>query len=71
MNSSATIFGKSTCQFTLAAERALPTAQVFYLDQMTDGEQMHADLIAQFKQRTVPYIFIQGTFVGGYDDLQK
>lgn len=62
------IVGKSFCSFTMRAVQAMPDASVIYLDRKIDGLVIHQKLKQAFNQTTVPYIFINDIFVGGYDD---
>ena len=63
------IIGKSFCPYTVNAVNALPNAQVIYLDQSRRGAVIHESLKQKFQQTSVPYIFVNDVFIGGYDDL--
>ena len=70
------IVGKSTCKFCKNAmilfSKIYKQTYVFYdLLSMNDGEEIHQSLKTETWQATVPYIFIYGEFIGGYDDLMS
>lgn len=39
--------------------------------ELSNNEELYAKLVNTTGQTTVPYIFIDGQFIGGYSDLQK
>ena len=43
---------------------------VIELDQDPRGIRMHEELIKEYGQKTVPYVFIKGQLIGGNSDLQ-
>lgn len=66
------IIGTSYCWFTQKAVVALPTAEVVYLDERDDQEQIHMLLRAETGQSTMPYIYADdGRFIGGSSDLDQ
>ena len=42
-----------------------------HLDVDPDGEEISMILAEITKQNTVPYIFIEGKFIGGYEQLES
>jgi glutaredoxin 3 len=63
------IYGNSWCHYTIEAVKKLPKATVCYLDRVNDGQEMRTDLVTLTGQTTVPYVFIGGKFIGGYDSI--
>lgn len=65
------MYGSGVCPYCVRAEKLLKAKGV------TDIEKVRVDLDPQQREemmkktgrRTVPQIFIGGTYVGGYDDL--
>lgn len=66
---------KSWCSYCQAAlsniEGQGVKPKVLELDSMENGPQIHEELKTLTSQRTVPYIFINGQFVGGYSDFMQ
>lgn len=68
----ALIIGTTYCRYTQRAVIALPSAEVVYLDERQDQEQVHLLLRTETGHTTLPYIFAaDGSFVGGYDDIDR
>ena len=69
----ALIFGKTTCGFSTAAQNVMQDIGVNYtnvdLDKRSDGAAIQAELGSLTGQRTVPSVWINGTFIGGYSEL--
>ena len=67
------IFGKTTCGFSTAAQNVMQDIGVNYtnvdLDKRGDGAAIQAELGSLTGQRTVPSVWINGTFIGGYSEL--
>ena len=67
------IFGKTTCGFSTAAQNVMQDIGVNYtnvdLDKRSDGAAIQAELGSLTGQRTVPSVWINGTFIGGYSEL--
>lgn len=68
----AQVFGRRSCVFCGRAVALLQTEGVDYrfinLDD-PDHHAVEADLIRETRQYTVPYVYLRGAFVGGYDEL--
>ena len=69
------IFGKSSCGFSSMAIKILSTLNVEYtavqLDTRTDGAAIQQELGELTGMRTVPSIWIEGKFIGGYSELTR
>ena len=68
----AQIYGKRTCEWTgraiaLLAERGVDARFVNIAD--PDNGHFEMKLIAATKQYTLPYVYLKGEFIGGYDAL--
>lgn len=68
MNNTA-IFGYTWCHYTVEAVRRLPNASVYYFDREKDGPEMHEHLKSLTNQQSVPYVYINGKFIGGCSDI--
>ena len=70
----AQIYGKSSCPWTGRAIRLLEDKQLDYdfVDLDEPENASHQDkLIPATKQNTVPYVFLRGEFVGGFNALNE
>lgn len=70
----AQVFGRASCPFTHRALRLLEQRGVehVYTELAAPGGfQLAPRLTAATGQRTVPYVFLRGQFVGGYDALDE
>ena len=72
----ALIFGKTWCGFSQMAQGMLELAgaehlTVVQLDLRDDGDAIQQELLELTGQRTVPSIWIDGHFVGGYSELSR
>ncbi|XP_067323703.1 glutaredoxin 2 [Anolis sagrei] len=69
------IFSKTTCSYCNMAKKLFHDANVNYtaieLDRYENGSQFQDVLHQMTGGRTVPRIFINGTFVGGATDTQR
>jgi glutaredoxin len=63
------IFGTTVCPYTTAAVEMLPEASVVYLDESKGGAQLRRKLQRDTKQKTVPYVFYDGAFLGGFHNI--
>jgi len=68
------VFGRMTCSFTHRARRLLEGHGIEYefteLD-APEGLALAPKLRSSTGQRTVPYVYIRGRFVGGFDGLDE
>ena len=68
------IFSWVSCPFCRRAKALLqpmvPPEQykVYELDQMPYGDAIHDEIIKQFDHDTVPAVFINGKFIGGFSE---
>lgn len=61
----------STCPYCANAKRLLDSNGYEYEEHVIDNdEDMRQELIKSSGQSTVPYIFLNGKLIGGFDDLQ-
>ncbi|MBL4633694.1 MAG: glutaredoxin [Kofleriaceae bacterium] len=70
----AQIYGRDSCPWTGRAITLLNNAKVdFDYLQLDESENRHFEnkLISETKQDTVPYVFLRGEFVGGYNELNE
>jgi len=70
----AQIFGKKSCPWTGRALTVLERNKVDYdfLDlEEPEHEVLHPKLIAETHQNTVPYVYLRGQFIGGYNALAE
>eukprot|EP01061_Rhynchopus_euleeides_P047305 TRINITY_DN9431_c0_g1_i1.p1 TRINITY_DN9431_c0_g1~~TRINITY_DN9431_c0_g1_i1.p1 ORF type:complete len:1048 (+),score=368.96 TRINITY_DN9431_c0_g1_i1:56-3145(+) len=69
-----TVVAKSTCGFCLRAVSLLNSTgaqiDVFYVDKMPEGDDVRSDAMTRAEgHKTVPMIFIKGTFEGGCNEI--
>lgn len=70
----AQIYGRDSCPWTGRAITLLNNAKVdFDYLQLDESENRHFEnkLLSETKQDTVPYVFLRGEFVGGYNELNE
>ena len=71
----ALIFGKTWCGFSQMAIGALElheaSPHVVQLDLLQNGEAIQQELAEMTGMRTVPSIWINGQFIGGYSELSR
>lgn len=63
-----TIFIKPRCGFCIAAKKILQSKNIPYDSSIIDLK-VHNALYRKTGQMTVPYIFINSKFIGGYNEL--
>ena len=62
----------NTCPFCSSAKRLLDERGIEYdVHNIQNDKEKKNDLFKQTGQDTVPYVFIDGEFIGGFDDLQQ
>lgn len=70
----AQIYGKNSCPWTGRAMTVLEKHKVDYdfvdLEQ-PEHEALHLRLSTETKQQTVPYVYLRGLFIGGYNALAE
>lgn len=58
------------CPFCVNARKLLDEKGIEYQEHRIDNdEEKKRDLLEETGQDTVPYVFLDGKFIGGYDDL--
>ena len=62
------IYTLPTCPYSINAKKLLSQYNMHYKEISVKGNQK-SDLIKQTGHRTMPQIFINDEFIGGYDDL--
>ena len=67
------IYTTSTCGFCHAAKRLLERKPVEYreINLSFEDPSVREELMSQTQHRTVPQIFINENFIGGYDQLYE
>lgn len=68
------IFSKSYCSFCKKAIQIVKSYKnlkltVVELDTTEDGEELHREIKRKTKHNTVPIVYIDEVFIGGYDTL--
>ena len=70
----AQLYGKSSCPWSGRAIRLLEDLKVDYdfidLDDADNGP-LEGRLVAETSQKTTPWVFVRGQFLGGYDGLSE
>ena len=65
------IYSKKHCIFCIKAKDLLDSKGLDYeVIQLSNNRDLHLKLASQTGQNTVPYIFINGNFIGGFKNLQ-
>lgn len=66
------IYSKSKCYYCESAKNLLDGKNVTYKDvDITWDKELHQKLFRETHQSTVPYIFINGKFIGGCQNLES
>jgi glutaredoxin 3 len=70
--STAILYTKSHCPYCFKAKNLLDKLEISYSEvDLENDQELQQKLIEQTGQRTVPYIYIDQKFIGGYDQLYK
>ncbi len=65
------IYSKEGCIYCINAKNLLDKKQIKYkLIELSNNRDLHLKLASQTGQNTVPYIFINNNFIGGFQKLQ-
>ena len=68
--SSVTMYTSAYCTYCRRAKRLLERKQVNYEEVRLDEDaEKRKELVERLNWRTVPMIFVNEQFIGGYDDL--
>lgn len=66
------IYAKDSCIYCIRAKELLDSRQIFYeVVDLTNNKDLHLKLVEKTGQHTVPYVFINDKFIGGYQNLQE
>lgn len=66
------VYAKSGCIYCIKAKELLEMKQLKYKQiELSNNKDLHLKLANQTGQTTVPYIFIDNDFIGGFQDLQN
>ena len=66
------IYSKSGCIFCIKTKELLEENQLHYKQvELSNNRDLHLKLAKQTGQTTVPYIFVNNEFIGGFQDLQN
>lgn len=58
------------CPFCVNAKKLLDEKGITYQEHRIDNDEAKKrDLLEETGQDTVPYVFLDGKFIGGYDEL--
>lgn len=69
-NIQAVIYSKAGCLYCTLAKELLSNENIKYTDtDISNNDEIRQKLIEETKQSTVPYIFINNKFIGGYQQL--
>ena len=64
------VYTRIKCKYCLDATNFFRQKDTPYVDiDITWDKELHQKLIRETHQQTVPYIFINGKFIGGYSEL--
>jgi glutaredoxin len=65
------IYSKVNCIYCIQAKTLLDKKQIQYKTiELSNNRNLHLKLASQTGQNTVPYIFINNNFIGGFQNLQ-
>lgn len=66
------LYTKDTCKYCIFAKDLLEKNSIPYeVIELSNNRELHQKIASQTSQNTVPYVYINGEFIGGYRDLQK
>ena len=71
MSANVTIYTTTVCPYCVRAKQLLQRKDIEYVEVNlnTEPTEVREELMARNKQRTVPQIFINDEFIGGFDQL--
>ena len=71
MSANVTIYTTTVCPYCVRAKQLLQRKDIEYVEVNlnTEPTEVREELMARTKQRTVPQIFINDEFIGGFDQL--
>jgi glutaredoxin 3 len=66
------IYGTHYCPYCDAAKQLLTQKNLpFKYTDLTENPKLREDLAEKYNYRTVPMVFIDGEFIGGFSELQQ
>ena len=66
------LYTKQGCKYCSMARNLLERTGIIYnFEDISNNPTIQQKLLNETGQRTVPYIFMQGKFIGGYSDLAE
>ncbi len=71
MSANVTIYTTTVCPYCVRAKQLLQRKNIDYkeVNLNTEPTEVRTELMARTKHRTVPQIFINDQFIGGFDQL--
>ena len=71
-NNDAILYTKSHCPYCVKAKNLLQNLNISYKEvSLENNSKLQESLTDQTGQKTVPYIYINDLFIGGYDQLYQ
>ena len=65
-------YTKDTCKYCIFAKDLLDKNSIPYeVIELSNNRELHQKIAYQTSQNTVPYVYINGEFIGGYKNLQE
>jgi glutaredoxin 3 len=66
------LYTKDTCKYCIFAKELLDKNTIPYeLIELGNNRDLHQKMADQTGQNTVPYVYVNGEFIGGYKNLQE
>ncbi|RUP42008.1 MAG: hypothetical protein EKK63_02910 [Acinetobacter sp.] len=66
------IYTKELCSYCTLAKNLLDSMSIKYeVIDLTNNRDLHLKMAEKTGQNTVPYVYINNNFIGGYQDLQN
>ncbi len=66
------LYTKDTCKYCIFAKDLLDKNSIPYeVIELSNNRELHQKIAYQTSQNTVPYVYINGEFIGGYKNLQE
>ena len=64
------LYTKDTCKYCILAKELLVKNSIPYeFIELSNNRELHQKIAYQTSQNTVPYVYINGEFIGGYKNL--
>ena len=72
MTAKAQIYSKANCAFCVAAKNLLKSRGFDYEEFLIDRDPGKLEeMLARSQRRTVPQVFVNGEYIGGFEDLAE